>query len=228
MDEIVAIDINDTLDMYVTLSRDGTIALRCLRTSKLWKQFKLLYIHNSHKEEKLVQIKGFVKNFSYIKALKLSLHGYIIVCGPSSRQVNVSQYLVYSINGDLLRAALEKVEIKNVFLNSREDQLIIATNFANTPTEKSEHAWTNVTGNLRVLNLYGLEKIANLSKVVYIETINFLANDQNDQAPRAPEVQGKQIPSIQCMVVGQAERNMNIFFVKKQIDAEGSNRRANK
>lgn len=27
--EIIAIDSNETLDMYVTLSRDGTIALRC-------------------------------------------------------------------------------------------------------------------------------------------------------------------------------------------------------
>ena len=85
--------------------------------------------------------------------------------------------MVYSINGDLLRAALEKVEIKNVFLNSREDQLIIATNFAN---QSSEPNIQNVNGNLRVLNLYGLEKIANLTKVVYIETINFLNNDQNE------------------------------------------------
>lgn len=87
MDEIVALDINDTLDMYVTLSRDGTIALRCLRTSRLWKHFKLLYIHNKHEEknQKPIHIKGFVKNYNYIKALKLSLHGYIIVCGPSSR-----------------------------------------------------------------------------------------------------------------------------------------------
>jgi hypothetical protein len=37
--------------------------------------------------------------------------------------------MVYSLSGDLLRAALEKVEIKNVFLNSREDQVIIATNY---------------------------------------------------------------------------------------------------
>jgi uncharacterized C2H2 Zn-finger protein len=122
MDEIVALDINETLDMYVTLSRDGTIALRCLRTSKLWRHFKLLYkLENKQENDKTIQIKGFIKNFKHINALKLSLHGYIVVCGPSSRQPGVSQYLVYSINGDLLRAALEKVEIKNVFLNSRED-----------------------------------------------------------------------------------------------------------
>jgi hypothetical protein len=76
---------------------------------------------------------------------------------------------------------------------------------------------TNVNGNLRVLNLYGLEKIANLTKVVYIETINFLNSDPNEQGgQRQADTQTKQIPSIQAMVVGQAERNMNIFFVKKQ------------
>lgn len=69
----------------------------------------------------MIQIRGYAKNFKYISALKLSLHGYIIVCGPSSRQQGVAQYLVYTINGDLLRCALEKVEIKNVFLNSKED-----------------------------------------------------------------------------------------------------------
>jgi hypothetical protein len=41
MDEILAIDTNQTLDLYVTLSRDGTIAVRCQRTSKLWVLFKM-------------------------------------------------------------------------------------------------------------------------------------------------------------------------------------------
>lgn len=53
MDEIVALDINETLDMYVTLSRDGTVALRCLRTSKLWRHFKLLYkLENKQENDK--------------------------------------------------------------------------------------------------------------------------------------------------------------------------------
>lgn len=131
MDEIVALDINETLDMYVTISRDGTIALRCLRTSRLWRHFKIFYSNESRQQEegKSVKIKGYQKNFCYINALKLSLHGYIFVCGPISRTAGVSQYMVYSLNGDLLRAALEKVEIKNVFLNLREDQVIIATNY---------------------------------------------------------------------------------------------------
>jgi WD40 repeat protein len=91
MSEIVAIDINDTLDMYVTLSRDGTIALRCLRTSKLWRQFRILYkLEQKENTDKTIQVRGFIKNFKYISALKLSLHGYIVVCGPSSRQQGVS------------------------------------------------------------------------------------------------------------------------------------------
>lgn len=118
MDEIAAIDINETLDMYVTLSRDGTIALRCLRTSKLWHQFKIFF---KPENDKPFSIKGFTKNFHHINALKLSLHGYIVVIGPSSRQEKVTQYMIYSINGDLLRSALEKVQIKSVILNSRED-----------------------------------------------------------------------------------------------------------
>ena len=88
-DEILAIDINATLDMYVTISRDGTIALRCLRTSKLWQHFKILYRHTvknrKNENEKRIK-KGFTKNFLYINALKLSLHGYIVVIGQSSRQ----------------------------------------------------------------------------------------------------------------------------------------------
>lgn len=91
MSEIVAIDINDTLDMYVTLSRDGTIALRCLRTSKLWRQFRILYkLEQKENTDKTIQVRGFIKNFKYISALKLSLHGYIVVCGLSSRQQGVS------------------------------------------------------------------------------------------------------------------------------------------
>ena len=49
--------------------------------------------------------------------------------------------------------------------------MIIATNY---PQSSADGSVTNVNGNLRVLNLYGLEKIANLTKVVYVETINFL------------------------------------------------------
>ena len=45
MDEIVDLDINHVLDMYVTLSRDGTIALRCMRTSQLYQHFLLVNKH---------------------------------------------------------------------------------------------------------------------------------------------------------------------------------------
>ena len=215
MDEIVAIDINETLDMYVTLSRDGTIALRCLRTSQLWQHFMLIYKPNIQENRWL---KGFTKNFKFINALKLSCHGYIAVCGPSSRQPGVTQYLIYSINGDLLRSALEQVEVKSVFLNTREDQLIIATNYV--LAGKSEG---NLQGNIRVLNLYGLEKIANLSKIMYLETIQQVTQDNKDNGRRTdtePKDIKKIIPSIQAMAVGLGERNINIFFVKKEGERE--------
>jgi len=41
MGAILAIDINYQLDMYATVSKDGTIALRCLRTSQLWQRIKI-------------------------------------------------------------------------------------------------------------------------------------------------------------------------------------------
>ena len=93
MDEIVACDINETLDMYVTISLDGTVALRCLRATRLWHHFKILYRNESKKptkDGKTFEIKGYIKNFVYISALKLSLHGYIFVCGPISRTPGIS------------------------------------------------------------------------------------------------------------------------------------------
>ena len=78
----MAIDINYTLDMYVTASRDGTIALRCLRSAHLWKVISL---------EKLQQLNV------EVLTLKLSLHGYIIVMVKNPQKVYT---FVYSINGD--------------------------------------------------------------------------------------------------------------------------------
>lgn len=103
--------------------------------------------------------------------------------------------------------------------------MIIATNFTNPPQPNDDKASMNINGNLRVLNLYGLEKIVNLTKVVYVETINFLQSDQNEmnQQRDPAQNQARQIPSIQAMVVGQAERNMNIFFVKKSAGSRAKN-----
>ena len=60
--------------------------------------------------------------------MKISLHGYIIVVGKSPMR-EVARYLIYSLNGDLLKMAEEFLEIKSVFLNTREDLLIIAMNY---------------------------------------------------------------------------------------------------
>ena len=62
------------------------------------------------------------------------------------------------------------IEIKSVFLNTREDWLIIAANYTNEQTAKRE-------GCLRVLNLYGLQTIADLTDVCYKMTLKSLMND---------------------------------------------------
>ena len=56
------------------------------------------------------------------------------------------------------------VEIKNVSLNSTEDQLIIALNYTDEITKIKQ-------GVIRVLKLYGLEMLANLAGMIYSETI---------------------------------------------------------
>jgi hypothetical protein len=80
MDEILAIDTNATLDMYVTLSRDGTVAVRCQRTSKLWCHFKIFSKTLKQKDKEII-ITGYTKTFRHIYALRLSLHGYIVIVG---------------------------------------------------------------------------------------------------------------------------------------------------
>ena len=105
MDEIVDIDCNHVLDMYVTLSKDGTIALRCMRTSQLYQHFLLMNKLMSMQGD--VEIgTGFTKIFGQVYALKLSCHGYIIVVGQSLVQ-KLCRFLVYSLNGDLLKVVEE-------------------------------------------------------------------------------------------------------------------------
>ena len=68
----------------MTASRDGTLAIRCLRLATLWKIINL---------EKLQQ------ETVEVLTLKLSLHGYVIVMLRGMAKVYT---FVYSINGDLL------------------------------------------------------------------------------------------------------------------------------
>jgi len=105
------------------------------------------------------------------------------------------------LNGDLLRQFREKIQIKNVFLNSREDQLIIAFNYMFQEGDKQI-----MQGNITVKKLYGLEKVANLSSLVYKETINQLQEQK--------VITNKYIPCIEAIVLSRQERNFNIFFVK--------------
>jgi hypothetical protein len=54
----MTIDTNKTLDMYATISKDGTVSLRCQRTSTLWHQFKLFSKSRSKQSEK-IEAQGF-------------------------------------------------------------------------------------------------------------------------------------------------------------------------
>ena len=112
MDEIVDIDTNYTLDMYVTLSKDGTIALRCMRTSQLYQHFLLFNKQekqdkNDKNKKKYEIITGYSKIFGLVHSLKLSKHGYIVIVGKSPVS-NVARYIVFSINGDFLQSVDEK------------------------------------------------------------------------------------------------------------------------
>lgn len=104
-EEILAIDSNPTLDMYVTLSRDGTVSLRCQRTSRLWHQFKLFWDNtqkNSANQKVAGTGTGFQKIFKKLIALKLSLHGYIVVVGQTDKEKPNLRFLIYNLSGDVL------------------------------------------------------------------------------------------------------------------------------
>lgn len=166
MDEIVDIDTNHVLDMYVTLSRDGTIALRCMRTSQVYQHFLLMNkLENAQGDVEIAT--GFTKIFGQVYALKLSCHGYIIVVGQSLVQ-KLCRFIVYSLNGDLLKVVEEqRVEVKSVFLNTREDYLCVAANFTH-PMTGQKQGW------LRVLSLYGLNLVADLSDTIYNQALESL------------------------------------------------------
>ena len=167
----MAIDYNQTLDMYVTVSRDGTVAVRCMQTSRLWYQFRIFYNAQKHKGE-VSFVYGFHQNFKHIEAVKLSLHGYIVLIGqtPDSKQQN--KFLVYNLSGDtLLHQSCERATIKNVFLNATEDQLIVAQNFLNK----------ELMGHIRVFKLYGLQKVQNLGDVWVHSIKQILLEQQQSQ-----------------------------------------------
>jgi hypothetical protein len=153
--------------MYVTLSRDGTIALRCQRTSRLWYCFRVF--NKVQRNNKEYTYTNFSKIFSKVTALKLSLHGYIVIVGQPRQkpdQAAQTKYQVYNLSGDVLLKDLEeKSSVRGVFLNATEDQLIIAQNYLERSKEPPQ-----LQGNLRVVKLYGLEKLANLSQTVYSDT----------------------------------------------------------
>ena len=104
--------------------------------------------------------------------------------------------------------------MKSVFLNSREDYLCVA---ANCTVYGQKRGW------LRVLSLYGLNLVADLTEIIYTKTLERLnklkmpANQSQQQLDQQAQVQ---IPTIQAVAVGIHERNINIFFVKQILNNE--------
>ena len=128
-----------------------------------------------HRKDEPEIATGFSKIFKQVYALKLSCHGYIIVVGQSLVQ-KLCRFLVFSLNGDLLRVIEEhKVEVKSVFLNSREDQLCVAANYT---MDGRRHGW------LRVLNLYSLQLVGDLSDVIYNKTLQRVGKGKAQNDPR--------------------------------------------
>lgn len=73
---------------------------------------------------------------------------------------------------------------------------------------------------MRVLNLYGLNTVSDLSEICYTLTRDNLANGQRpNRAIRnnQPKEKNMLVPTIQAMAVSKGERNINIFFVKQSV-----------
>jgi hypothetical protein len=135
--------------MYVTASRDGTLALRCLRNSTLWKVISLEKLQQPSME---------------VQSLKLSLHGYIVVMMKNTQRFFT---FVYSINGDQLVSTQrenDQFELKYAQLTQNEDNMIMVFN------QKLKKEEKEMSGTIRVSRLYDLEKDPkrdNLQKTFY-------------------------------------------------------------
>ena len=95
------------------------------------------------------------------------------------------------MSGDsLLAQYCEKCVIKAVFFNNTEDQLVIAQNFFGNHQQYQ--------GNIRVLKLYGLVKMANLSQICYTEVLAQISkNKKGKSAKQSKQAAGQQkIPSL--------------------------------
>ena len=191
---VLALDINQTLDMYVTASADGTLALRCLRTSMLWKVIQ---------NEKLVSNREVV-------SLKLSLHGYIfIVIKTPDAYLNY----VYSLNGDELTSTSrgsKEFTLKCVHLNQKEDMMIQAFNH-----RKNGADWT---GSIRIVKLYDLSKVReNLEYTFYgIVTLgNTQQNRSRQEAGLSAKLQTK-MPKIKAAALNLDESKMNLVLSTRE------------
>ena len=85
--------------------------------------------------------------------------------------------MVYNLSGDaLLNDGPERYDVKGVFLNANEDQLIIAQN---TVLQGQKQ------GRIRVVKLYSLDKVADLNDLIYRETRSQIRAQKQTQASLA-------------------------------------------
>jgi hypothetical protein len=76
-------------------------------------------------------------------------------------------------------------------------------------------------GNIRVLKLFGLEKIANLTKLCYEESLKEIKQqkamnkaDQNNENPFGGSKQQIKTPMIGAIALKKGEVSLNIFYVE--------------
>ena len=96
-----------------------------------------------------------------------------------------------------------QIEIKDVYLNSTEDQLILAQNFQHTSKEKTRQK----QGIIRVVKLYGFKYLGSLEKQFYTENINLKEKSRSNE--------DKIVPEIGAFALKRGEANLNIFFCGK-------------
>jgi len=191
----------------VTASRDGTIALRCLRSSFLLKIIPVDKLSSASVD---------------MLTLKLSLHGYIIIMLKGTQKVYT---FVYSLNGDLLVSTQrdsEHFEFKYAQLTQNEDSLVMAFNQRIKSQDK------DFSGVIRVSRLYDMEKDKrrdNLERVFYPVIRNLLYGPLEGEgghrskskrtvalSENSSMQQRLAMPAITSFALSQDETQMNLFL----------------
>eukprot|EP00347_Sterkiella_histriomuscorum_P012473 403368442 len=226
MASVLALDINATLDMYVTASADGNLFIRCLRTSQLWK---------------VIPINLLTSQNIKIKCLKMSLHGYIVLMVREGKQY--LHIFVFSINGDLLHKVRKNhpdQRVKYVQLTEREDQVIMVMNIKNVYKTKQPGAKEQINHKNSqqevvqwngVIGVYRLYDFSPVEQFIERNFYGFLSRQQNQNSKGSARSQNTQqqnqqqqffnspnsMPRIKSFALSKDEGKMNIFLVNQDI-----------